>query len=155
MPAPHHSVFYRPDALPAAKPTVSKQIRCMHINACCSKSLEKNSTRGSACFFHFAKQRRHITLNSVNSGSGQYDLQSTLPAKFHLDWCSCAGSGPSVCLCMCMYLYAHQSAEICRCFVQVMFEPYLKNFYIRSNDSTHVKLLKVCVKLINWILCQF
>jgi len=24
MPAPHHSVFYRPDALPAAKPTVSK-----------------------------------------------------------------------------------------------------------------------------------
>jgi len=24
-----------------------------------------------------------------------------------------------------------------------MFEPYLKNFYIRSNDSTHVKLLKV------------
>ena len=27
--------------------------------------------------------------------------------------------------------------------IQVMFEPYLKNFYIRSNDSTHVKLLKV------------
>ena len=24
MPAPHHSVFYRPDALPAAQPTVSK-----------------------------------------------------------------------------------------------------------------------------------
>jgi len=24
MPAPHHSVFYRPDALPAAKPTASK-----------------------------------------------------------------------------------------------------------------------------------
>ena len=23
-PAPHHSVFYRPDALPAAQPTVSK-----------------------------------------------------------------------------------------------------------------------------------
>ena len=23
-PAPHHSVFYRPDALPAAKPTASK-----------------------------------------------------------------------------------------------------------------------------------
>lgn len=28
-------------------------------------------------------------------------------------------------------------------FVQVMFEPYLKSFYIRSNDPTHVKLLKV------------
>ena len=25
MPAPHHSLFYRPDALPAAQPTVSKQ----------------------------------------------------------------------------------------------------------------------------------
>jgi len=25
MPAPHHSVFYRPDALPAAQPTASKQ----------------------------------------------------------------------------------------------------------------------------------
>ena len=27
MPAPHYSVFYRPDALPAAQPTVSKQWR--------------------------------------------------------------------------------------------------------------------------------
>jgi len=26
-PAPHHSVFYRPDALPAAQPTVSKHWR--------------------------------------------------------------------------------------------------------------------------------
>ena len=26
MPAPHYSVFYRPDALPAAQPTVSKQL---------------------------------------------------------------------------------------------------------------------------------
>jgi len=24
MPVPHHSVFYRPDALPAAQPTASK-----------------------------------------------------------------------------------------------------------------------------------
>jgi len=30
MPAPHHSVFYRPDALPAAQPTASKHWR--HIN---------------------------------------------------------------------------------------------------------------------------
>ena len=27
MPVPHHSVFYRPDALPAAQPTVSKHRR--------------------------------------------------------------------------------------------------------------------------------
>jgi len=30
MPAPHHLVFYRPDALPAAQPTVSKHWRHMH-----------------------------------------------------------------------------------------------------------------------------
>ena len=30
MPAPHHSVFYRPDVLPAAQPTASKHWR--HIN---------------------------------------------------------------------------------------------------------------------------
>ena len=29
-PAPHHSVFYRPDALPAAQPTVSKHWRQIH-----------------------------------------------------------------------------------------------------------------------------
>ena len=29
MPAPHHSVFYRPDALPVAQPTVSKHWRHM------------------------------------------------------------------------------------------------------------------------------
>jgi len=32
MPAPHHSVFYRPDALPAAQPTVSKHWRHYHSN---------------------------------------------------------------------------------------------------------------------------
>jgi len=32
MPAPHHSVFYRPDALPATQPTVSKHWRlCYHV----------------------------------------------------------------------------------------------------------------------------
>ena len=29
MPAPHHSDFYRPDALPAAQPTASKHWRCV------------------------------------------------------------------------------------------------------------------------------
>ena len=27
MPSPHHSVFYRPDALPATQPTASKQVK--------------------------------------------------------------------------------------------------------------------------------
>ena len=38
-PAPHRSVFYRPDALPAAQPTASKHWRqcihiCLHIKRC-------------------------------------------------------------------------------------------------------------------------
>ena len=32
MPAPHHSVFYRPDALPATQPTASKHWR-QHVTA--------------------------------------------------------------------------------------------------------------------------
>ena len=31
MPSPHHSVFYRPDALPAAQPTASKHCCCCYI----------------------------------------------------------------------------------------------------------------------------
>ena len=37
-PAPHHSVFYRPDALPVAQPTVSKQRRqYVHVDASLGK----------------------------------------------------------------------------------------------------------------------
>jgi len=32
-PAPHHSFFYRPDALPAAQPTVSKHGRQLYASA--------------------------------------------------------------------------------------------------------------------------
>ena len=31
----------------------------------------------------------------------------------------------------------------CILFSQGMFEPFLKSFYIRSSDPTHIKLLKV------------
>jgi len=39
MPAPHHSVFYRPDALPAAQPTASKHwrhflLKCAYFSLC-------------------------------------------------------------------------------------------------------------------------
>ena len=36
MPAPHHSVFYRPDALPAAQPTASKhwRLKVQLLHAC-------------------------------------------------------------------------------------------------------------------------
>jgi len=37
MPAPHHSVFYRPDALPAAQPTASKHWMYMLWRGCAIK----------------------------------------------------------------------------------------------------------------------
>ena len=43
MPAPHHSVFYRPDALPVAQPTASKHWKC-HVNC---KSTTRRSETGS------------------------------------------------------------------------------------------------------------
>ena len=36
MPSPHHSVFYRPDAIPAAQPTASKSWRQQHCRQVCS-----------------------------------------------------------------------------------------------------------------------
>ena len=39
VPAPHHSVFYRPDALPAAQPTASKHWR--QVNSILKKHLWK------------------------------------------------------------------------------------------------------------------
>ena len=44
MPAPHHSIFYRPDALPAAQPTVSKHCllysRLFSIGICFPSSFD-------------------------------------------------------------------------------------------------------------------
>jgi len=42
MPTPHHSVFYRPDALPAAQPTASK-----HSNKWKKKTMTKMANPGS------------------------------------------------------------------------------------------------------------
>ena len=39
MPAPHQSVFYRPDALPAAEPTASKHWRHKHMVCHGSKTM--------------------------------------------------------------------------------------------------------------------
>ena len=43
MPAPHRSVFYRLDALPAAQPTVSKLWRHCHLNQCIDNIITHTS----------------------------------------------------------------------------------------------------------------
>ena len=40
MPAPHHSVFYRPDALPAAQPTASKHWRHKALKVGCATAVK-------------------------------------------------------------------------------------------------------------------
>ena len=55
MPAPHHSVFYMPDALPATQPTVSKQWRQRQLTNCGKRIEMKQSikTRKQAKFSEF------------------------------------------------------------------------------------------------------
>ena len=55
MSAPHHSVFYRPDALPAAQPTASKHWR--HG----MRTLHKISCNCLACDAHIALQKKWST----------------------------------------------------------------------------------------------
>ena len=52
MPAPHYSVFYRPDALPAAQPTASKHWRLKALNLC----RAENFTRFNYEIFEICKQ---------------------------------------------------------------------------------------------------
>ena len=42
-PAPHHSVFYRPDALPAAQPTASKHWRHANMATTCEYQSKKST----------------------------------------------------------------------------------------------------------------
>ena len=42
MPVPHHSIFYRPDALPAAQPTASKHSRISIINRQFTKNTQSS-----------------------------------------------------------------------------------------------------------------
>ena len=66
MPAPHHSVFYRLDALPAAQPTASKHWR--QITA----PEQGNNKRGSWSFHHLASMMwnsliLHLFITNLHS----------------------------------------------------------------------------------------
>ena len=50
MPAPHHSVFYRPDALPAAQPTASKHWRDLSWHSACKTVLVVLQMKCIQCF---------------------------------------------------------------------------------------------------------
>ena len=104
MPAPHHSVFYRPDALPAAQPTVSKHWR--HI--ICADHLNQYGIAKSCAFFldhsvyitHKTVLKniwqqvnetnttqppfyRHYRGQPALAGTSSYELEDFVGAKFY------------------------------------------------------------------------
>ena len=64
MPVPHHSVFYMPDALPAAQPTASKHWRLFSIFDNNAEILSISETK-----FHNSSilVSLHLTFSSLNS----------------------------------------------------------------------------------------
>ena len=69
MPAPHHSVFYRPNALPAAQPTVSKYWRPSGDTDNCSKI--------------FAGQKLLRSPNWQHQGISRNRIQHSVLRPFH------------------------------------------------------------------------
>ena len=69
MPAPHHSVFYRPDALPAAQPTVSKHWRHKKVQKKVQKSTILNKYKSTSSWSENAS-------NQVNTQTQTYKLKT-------------------------------------------------------------------------------
>ena len=59
MPAPHHSVFYRPDALPAAQPTASKHRRQTYTWHVTAALMKLNQTTLCSAFYGGCKREHH------------------------------------------------------------------------------------------------
>ena len=73
-PAPHRSVFYRPDALPAAQPTASKHLKdklaAYHVRS--QVCVEPPLSAVSMMLFAFAAERRRL-LHGARSAPAAVD----------------------------------------------------------------------------------
>ena len=77
MPAPHHSVFYRTDALPAAEPTASK-----HVVISCQEN-KIMMCRGSQC--QSVKGKEHVsTIPCTEWCSNTVVMRVNLTCKSHI-----------------------------------------------------------------------
>jgi len=65
MPAPHYSVFYRPDALPAAQPTASKHWRQCITTVLIIKTVTVPNSQNVKDSSHGNKYLRKVKLNLV------------------------------------------------------------------------------------------
>ena len=86
-PAPHHSVFYRPDALPAAQPTASKHWRHFCICICtfisrhiiCRLAEWSNEVTSNVC--HLWLLWSHSSVHCCYWAAGRWSV-SVLSARF-------------------------------------------------------------------------
>jgi len=72
MPAPHHSVFYRPDALPAAQPTASKHGRQTYVTGKWAELLQTHFSTAGVCHDneHHSKIRLTCIASSISRPVG-------------------------------------------------------------------------------------
>ena len=81
-PAPHHSVFYRPDALPAAQPTASKHWlitahEMLEIVSLCGFGTKSMSKKGIWFFLNIANIAHHWVFNFVTGMYNRFIFVST------------------------------------------------------------------------------
>jgi len=67
-PAPHHSVFYRPDALPVAQPTASRAVFC-NITKTTSQRQDGGNVSTRACTYaHMHRQPQNVMPPAPSTG---------------------------------------------------------------------------------------
>jgi len=102
-PTPHHSIFYRPDALPDAQPTVSKQWRhtqCAFTALTLGRHTvqqtplpkKRNATEYAAVWFKTAENIRdhsHHVLATLNAFLGCISLLGFSASFLHLTFLGC------------------------------------------------------------------
>ena len=89
MPAPHHSVFYRPDALPAAQPTASKHWRHATYKSHATSFKPVPVVTQSCAFYNCnADQFNHLmwSYKSMHSVTRKFKHYYSLLQKF-LSFC--------------------------------------------------------------------
>jgi len=140
MPAPHHSIFYRPDAIPAAQPTASKHwrhwINSVNMNIMITNSNEILCTlKQSVCWqfwfgclidqIHDIESLDYGTLKRVQGVA----IPRQLPVTMHLLW-NCKAlisvNVGSVNCCMLAHASAiHEHYHHCQLPLIAIFEPSL------------------------------
>ena len=94
IPASHHSVFYRLDALPATQPTTSKhwrQLLLLILHVLVIKKVHNNCIKKTTLTYHWVKKMLHgsckikILLISIQINIQHDDINTDVRALSHLN----------------------------------------------------------------------